>query len=245
MPGRSRGNAERTNDATSSRSYDEPHCSGAWILASSSDVLAHGGHRRTSAPRSHHSTATTTVQKSQVPRAAGFHELLAQATGLANPVDSKDSQHQVLRRDRPAQAPPWDARPKRVDARAHRLRIFLFAAALIACNSSPTAGAHSASAAPSVARGQEQLAAIRVTHGGFEPVEVKLEQGQPAVLEFTRIADSDCVNAVRMPWLSQTVALPLNESVRIPVDTSKAGTLRYACWMNMVFGRITIVPGGP
>ena len=59
---------------------------------------------------------------------------------------------------------------------------------------------------------------------------------------FTRVEESDCVNAVRMPWMKKAVDLPLNEPVEIEVDTSKAGTFSYSCWMNMVFGRVIIDP---
>ncbi len=85
-----------------------------------------------------------------------------------------------------------------------------------------------------------QKVAVRVTKDGFEPVEVKLVQGKPAVMEITRTVESECLNAVRMPWLAEPIPLPLNQPVTIPVDTSKAQTFRYSCWMNMVFGRVTI-----
>jgi plastocyanin domain-containing protein len=85
--------------------------------------------------------------------------------------------------------------------------------------------------------------AIKATKDGFEPAEVHLTQGRPAVLEFTRVADVECVNAVKMPWHDKPVDLPLNQPVTIAIpDTSKAGTFSYSCWMDMVFGRVTIDP---
>jgi plastocyanin domain-containing protein len=71
---------------------------------------------------------------------------------------------------------------------------------------------------------------------------VKVPQGQPVILEFTRETESECLNAVRMPWLSDTIPLPMNKLVGIPFDASKPGTITYACWMNMIFGKITVTP---
>jgi plastocyanin len=83
---------------------------------------------------------------------------------------------------------------------------------------------------------------IRATDSGFEPAEVHLEQGKPGVLVFTRTTDRECVNAVRMPWMDEAVDLPKNQPVTFQVDTSKAGTFSYTCWMTMVFGRVVIDP---
>ena len=74
----------------------------------------------------------------------------------------------------------------------------------------------------------------------FEPTRVRLVQGVPAVLEFTRVADSACMQAVRMPWMEEAVDLPMNEAVEIPVDTSMTGVFSYACWMDMVSGDVVI-----
>jgi plastocyanin domain-containing protein len=85
-----------------------------------------------------------------------------------------------------------------------------------------------------------QRVAIIAQAGRFEPAEVHLVQGVPAILEFTRIVDSACMKAVRMPWLETAVDLPLNETVEIPVDTSMTGVFSYACAMDMVFGEVMI-----
>ena len=95
---------------------------------------------------------------------------------------------------------------------------------------------------PSASNQAAQRVVIKAVTGAFEPAEVHLKQGVPAILEFTRVVDSDCVNAVRMPWMKEPVDLPMNKKVDIPVDTSKAGTFTYSCWMSMVFGRVVIDP---
>src|SRR5262245_30058939 len=96
--------------------------------------------------------------------------------------------------------------------------------------------------APQASSQAGQRVVVKAVTGAFEPAEVHLQQGVPAILEFTRVVDSECVNAVRMPWMKEPVDLPMNQKVDIPVDTSKAGTFTYACWMNMVFGRVVIDP---
>lgn len=86
-----------------------------------------------------------------------------------------------------------------------------------------------------------QRVAIRATAKGFEPAEVHVEQGRPAVLTFTRIVESSCVDAVKMPWRDEPYDLPLNEPVNVIIpDTSKDGNFAYSCWMDMVHGRVVI-----
>lgn len=60
------------------------------------------------------------------------------------------------------------------------------------------------------------------------------------VLELICIDGIECVNVVKMSWLSKSIDLPLNEMVWILVDISKVGIFIYSCWMNMVFGRVII-----
>ena len=104
---------------------------------------------------------------------------------------------------------------------------------LAACESVPRA-ASEAAVAPT------QRVAVMAKAGTFEPAEVHLVQGVPAVLEFTRLVDSECMKAVRMPWMEKAVDLPMNEKVEIPVDTSMTGVFSYSCWMDMVFGEVVI-----
>jgi len=112
---------------------------------------------------------------------------------------------------------------------------------LAACVSEPSAdNASSASTTNVAALDSTQRVAVTAKAGTFEPAEVHLVHGTPAVLEFTRVVDSECMNAVRMPWMEKAVDLPMNEKVEIPVDTSMTGVFTYSCWMNMVFGEVVI-----
>ena len=96
------------------------------------------------------------------------------------------------------------------------------------------------SAASATAAASTQRVAITAKAGTFEPAEVRLVQGVPAVLEFTRVVDSPCMRAVRMPWMEEAVDLPMNEKVEILVDTSLTGVFSYSCGMDMVFGDVVI-----
>jgi hypothetical protein len=92
-------------------------------------------------------------------------------------------------------------------------------------------------------RGEPQNVAIRVTADGFVPKEVHLTQGRPGFLLVTREIESDCLNAVRMPWMQKAVPLPLHETVTIQIpDMSQSGEFTYACWMDMVSARVVIDP---
>jgi peroxiredoxin len=82
---------------------------------------------------------------------------------------------------------------------------------------------------------------IIVREEGFDPAEVNLIPGVPAILEFTRVTESGCMAAVKMPWMAEAVDLPLNETVEIPVDPSTTEDFSYSCWMDMVHGKVSIV----
>jgi plastocyanin domain-containing protein len=126
-----------------------------------------------------------------------------------------------------------------MEAMTRRAIVTLALAALAACQQQDSGRAASASATP----GDAQRVKITATKGGFEPSEVHLEQGRDAILEFTRVDETPCVEAVKMPWMDRPVDLPLHEKVEIRVpDMSKAGTFTYACWMNMVYGRVVVDP---
>ncbi|HHH27736.1 MAG TPA: hypothetical protein ENK57_05240 [Polyangiaceae bacterium] len=109
--------------------------------------------------------------------------------------------------------------------------------------SPPALGAASARASSDALPDGAQQVSIKATAKGFEPAEVHVEQGRPAVLTFTRVVESSCVDAVKMPWRDEAYDLPLNQAVNVVIpDTSKAGSFSYSCWMDMVHGRVTVDP---
>ena len=112
---------------------------------------------------------------------------------------------------------------------------------LSGCESVPsTDNASSAAANKATAEANIQRVAIRATAGTFEPAVVHLVHGVPAILAFTRAVESECMQAIKMPWMEEAIDLPMNQAVEIPVDTSMTGIFTYTCWMNMVSGEVMI-----
>jgi plastocyanin domain-containing protein len=84
---------------------------------------------------------------------------------------------------------------------------------------------------------------ISVTDKGFEPDKVTVKKGEPVELVFTRKTDKTCIKEVVLdtgaPKKIQK-ALPLNKPVTIKTKFAKAGSLSYACNMNMFSGTVTV-----
>lgn len=91
------------------------------------------------------------------------------------------------------------------------------------------------------ARSHEQRIAITVTTKGFEPSTVQVKAGQPIVLVVTRKTERTCAKEIvisaRKPIRRE---LPLDQPVAIRMEPQKSGTVRYACGMDMVSGKLVI-----
>lgn len=86
-----------------------------------------------------------------------------------------------------------------------------------------------------------QVVRIAVEPTGFEPGRIRLEQGIPARLIFTRRTDDTCATAVAIPALGvATTPLPLNVPVAIEVTPREDGTFTYACSMDRVKGALLV-----
>ena len=84
--------------------------------------------------------------------------------------------------------------------------------------------------------------AISVTENGFEPENVSVPGGKPVTLVFTRKTDSTCAKEVVIPLEGTKIEkpLPLDEAVAIEVTFPKAGSITYACGMDMVKGTVIV-----
>jgi plastocyanin domain-containing protein len=84
---------------------------------------------------------------------------------------------------------------------------------------------------------------ITVTRSGFEPEQIKVPAKTPVTLVFTRKTDRTCAKEVIIK-LDATKKiereLPLDKAVEIDVTFPKAGTLGYACSMDMTKGTIVV-----
>lgn len=76
--------------------------------------------------------------------------------------------------------------------------------------------------------------------GGYTPNTVVLKKDMPAKLVFYRKDPSSCLEEVVFPDFGIREKLPVNARHEIPLDTSKAGEYKYACGMNMFFGKVVI-----
>jgi hypothetical protein len=90
-------------------------------------------------------------------------------------------------------------------------------------------------------KGEPVVVKITASKDGFDPQVAEFIKGRPAILEFVRLDDTSCVNAVRMPWMKAPKRLPKGEKVRIAIpDTSQVGQFSYSCWMEMIHGQVVI-----
>lgn len=89
----------------------------------------------------------------------------------------------------------------------------------------------------------KQEITIKVTEKGFEPARVRVKSGQPLRLTVIRTTDRTCATQIVFPALNLQQKLPLNQPQTIeipPNQTAKAGTLSFACNMDMLAGEIVL-----
>ena len=74
----------------------------------------------------------------------------------------------------------------------------------------------------------------------FEPAEVKVKQGEAIKLVVTRKTERTCATEIVMKSEGVKAPLPLDKPVTVYLKPSKAGSIRYACGMDMVAGRLVV-----
>jgi plastocyanin domain-containing protein len=100
-------------------------------------------------------------------------------------------------------------------------------------------GKHTTEVVAADVQGNQQTVSIKVD-GGYVPSTVTLKQGVPATLVFNRKDPSACLEEVVFPDFGIHEKLPVNAPHSISIDTAKAGEFKYACGMNMFFGKVII-----
>ena len=78
---------------------------------------------------------------------------------------------------------------------------------------------------------------IAVTEKGFEPNEIRVKKGENVVLAVTRKTDVTCATEVTVDDGQTRTALPLNQTVRIPLG-KVSGEKKFACGMGMYSGKV-------
>lgn len=81
---------------------------------------------------------------------------------------------------------------------------------------------------------------LAVTADGFSPANIRLQRGETVTLVVTRTTDETCAKEIVIPDYAVRKALPLGEPVAIELTPSKAGTVRYACGMDMISGVLVV-----
>lgn len=87
---------------------------------------------------------------------------------------------------------------------------------------------------------REQRIVITVTKNGFEPATVRLKAGQPVRLVVTRTTERTCATDIVVSDFGITKPLPLDKPVEVRFTPRKAGTIRYACAMDMIAGSLIV-----
>lgn len=84
----------------------------------------------------------------------------------------------------------------------------------------------------------EQSPTIIVTDRGYEPSEVVIPANKPVTITFLRKAESTCGETLVFPQLKIEKTLPLNQPVKVELPSQPPGTLKFACGMDMLRGKV-------
>ncbi len=80
--------------------------------------------------------------------------------------------------------------------------------------------------------------------GGYSPDVISVRQGVPLEMVFDRQESGDCTSRVVFPDLAVSAALPAFGRTTVRLDPAQAGSLGFACGMNMVHGTLVVEPSG-
>ena len=92
---------------------------------------------------------------------------------------------------------------------------------------------------PATRQGDKQTIEITV-NGGYTPNVMELEKGVPADIVFIRKDPSACFEEVVLPDFGIRTKLPVNAPYTISINPNEAGEFKYACGMNMFFGKVIV-----
>lgn len=100
-------------------------------------------------------------------------------------------------------------------------------------------GKREAEAVSATTRNGEQTVEI-TADGGYTPDTVVLKKGVPANIVFTRKDSSACLEQVVFPDFGISEKLPVGKPHTIKINPSEIGEHKYACGMNMFFGKVVV-----
>jgi RND family efflux transporter MFP subunit len=87
---------------------------------------------------------------------------------------------------------------------------------------------------------KQQSVNVAITKDGFTPSSFTVRKNIPVRLTFIRKVEVTCTTDVVIPDYDIKRELPLNEPVVVEFTPEKAGTISFACGMNMQRGKIVV-----
>ena len=100
-------------------------------------------------------------------------------------------------------------------------------------------GKHTEKVEESTIANNEQTATV-VVNGGYSPATVVLKKGVPAQLNFKMEDSTACLSHVVFEQLGINEDLTKQNITKIDIPTDKAGTINYACGMDMFHGKVIV-----
>ncbi len=81
---------------------------------------------------------------------------------------------------------------------------------------------------------------ITVSKKGYEPSEIKVEQGKPVKLAFTRADAENCGGEIVFSKLNIKKKLPVGETVLVEFTPTEASDISFTCGMGMMNGKVIV-----
>ncbi len=89
-------------------------------------------------------------------------------------------------------------------------------------------------------RAEVQAVTVTLTEKGYQPESFKLKQGVPARVTFVRKVEATCGSEIVLADYNIKRELPFNQPVTVEFTPSKSGTIKFACGMDMLRGKILV-----
>ena len=88
-------------------------------------------------------------------------------------------------------------------------------------------------------QGDKQVIEVTVD-GGYKPSVIELARDVPTEITFVRKDTSACFEEVVLPDFGVRTHLPINQPYVVVINPKEAGEYKYACGMNMFFGKVIV-----
>ena len=78
--------------------------------------------------------------------------------------------------------------------------------------------------------------------GGYKPDVIVARRGMPLKIVFDRRESNPCSDEVVLPEFGIRLALPAHQKTAIEITPQREGDFPFSCGMNMLHGKIRVVP---